>query len=99
MNGISNGCRQLDYLDISYCKEITDEGLEGFAKNKHSFKGLVINGLVQLSGIGVIGLIRNSSKTLECIEMGFMNTVSCLVNFCRRSLMIRYVCIWLNVVN
>lgn len=74
-NLIANGCKALNHLDISYCRSVTDEGLEGFAKNKHSFKSLLINALSNLSAMGVIGLVRNSSRTLECMEMSFMSPV------------------------
>ncbi len=73
---IAESCKLIRTLDISYCKAVTDESLEAFAKNKTSFVGLFINGLENVSTLGVVALLRYSYTTLECLEMALLDPVS-----------------------
>lgn len=74
---IAAACKGINTLDISYCKAVTDEGLEAFAQNKTSFIGLFINGLENVTTIGVVAMIRYSYSTLECLEMALLDPVLC----------------------
>lgn len=72
-------CKGLNVLDISYCKSITDEGLEPFTTAKTSFVALLINGLENITALNTVGLIRNSYTTLETLEMSLLDPVFCLI--------------------
>ena len=72
---IGNGCKFLIEFDFSYCKAVTDEGLESLSQSKQSFTSLLVNGLDNISGIGVAGLLRNSSSTLQCLEISLLDPV------------------------
>lgn len=45
--------RQLEFLDISYCKQVTDEGLKAFDGKKFNITHLCLNGLSLVSGQGL----------------------------------------------
>lgn len=72
---ISNNCLNLHILDISYCRKVTDDGIEGFINNKQKFVVLALNAIENLACLAVIGILRNSATTLERLEMSFMDSV------------------------
>ena len=72
---MANTCKELNTLNISHCKTITEDGIEGFINNKQKFIALLLNGLEYIAELGVIGLIRNSIETLEHLELGFLDPV------------------------
>lgn len=72
---IGTTCKSLSGLDISYCNKVTEEGLEGFLPNKQSFSMLVLNALENITGLVVIGILRNSLTTLEQLELAFLDPV------------------------
>lgn len=80
LKSITSNCKQLSSLDISYCKDLTDEGLDALAQSKQSYQELLINGLGNISSIGVIGILRNSYDTLKILEMALMDCVIFIIS-------------------
>jgi hypothetical protein len=73
---IGETCKSLAELDLSYCRNITEEGLESFLPNKRSFSILILNALENIAGLVVIGILRNSVTTLEHLELAFLDPVT-----------------------
>lgn len=75
LKNIGISCKLLSFLDISYCKLVTDEGLEEFSHSKRSYSGLLLNGLENLTTIGLVAVLRNSYDTLEHLEVSLLDPV------------------------
>jgi hypothetical protein len=54
MSGLAN----LEFLDISYCKQVTDQGLVHFSDKKLPITSLVINGVQSVTSAGVAALLN-----------------------------------------
>lgn len=76
MKSIGSGCKLLQCFDFSYCKAVTDDGLEYLSQTRQSFSMLLANGLENISGVGLTGLLRNSSPTLQHLEISLLDPVS-----------------------
>ena len=73
---IGRTCKALSELDISYCKSITEEGLESFLPSKHSFSILILNALEKIEAFVLIEIIKNSTTKLEHLELAFLDPVT-----------------------
>ena len=58
----------LNFLDISYCKEITDEGLAHFSEKTYPLDSLIINGCNGISGAGLKQMLHSFKDTLLDLE-------------------------------
>ena len=58
----------LNFLDISYCKNVTDEGLAHFTGKTYPLDSLIINGVNGISGPGVKQLLLSFTDTLLDFE-------------------------------
>lgn len=58
----------LNFLDLSYCKEITDEGLAHFSEKTYPLDSLIINGCNGISGPGLKQLLHSFKDTLLDLE-------------------------------
>jgi len=74
------GCPIVSVIDISYCKAITDIGMEGFLQNKLKFTRIQMNGLEELTSLGVNAVLKNSSSCLQYLEMGLLDPVFLRLN-------------------
>jgi hypothetical protein len=72
---LAKGCHLLSILDISYCSEVTDAGLEEFKSQKEtwSFGELSLNGLVHVSNAGVSSILSTCEETLVVFSMALMD--------------------------
>ncbi|GBG30408.1 F-box/LRR-repeat protein 7 [Hondaea fermentalgiana] len=62
---ISCMCPNLQNLNLSFCVEITDAGLENFEKNRNiTLSSVVLDGCVQVSDVGVEHIVKSSTKHL-----------------------------------
>lgn len=58
----------VEFLDISYCKKVTDEGMLPFGNKELPISALVINGVTGVTSAGVSALISCCMKTLVDYE-------------------------------
>lgn len=71
MNQVEN--LKLEFLDISYNKLITDEGLKSFEGKTYPLSHLIITGLGDgATGAGLVFLLKAVAKTLIHLEMALM---------------------------
>lgn len=63
----------LTFLDISYAKKITDQGLVHFADKKLPLTSLVINGLSSITVAGFSALLTCCSTSLLDLECAFLD--------------------------
>ncbi len=63
----------LTFLDISFAKQITDEGLTHFKERKLPIKKLFVNGMISISSAGLSDLINTCQSTLKIFEAGLMD--------------------------
>lgn len=68
MSNIANYLTQLNFLDISYCKQVTDEGLAHFTGKTYPLDSLSINGCNGISGPGLKLLLNSFKDTLLDLE-------------------------------
>ena len=68
MQNIAQLTNSLNFLDISYCKQVTDEGLLHFKDKTYPLDSLVINGVNGISGPGVKQWILSFTDTLLDFE-------------------------------
>ena len=61
----------LNFLDISYCKTITDEGLAHFSEKTYPLDSLVVNGCNGISGQGLKLMLNSFKDTLLELEAAF----------------------------
>lgn len=64
---------QLEFLDISYNKMVTDEGLGHFEGKTFPIKVLKIQGLLGVTGAGLYHLVWACHQTLEVINASQMD--------------------------
>ena len=65
--------KTLTFLDISYCKQVTDAGLPHFADKKYPLETLVINGVTGISGAALNIWLKSFSATLAEFEASLMD--------------------------
>lgn len=58
----------LNFLDISYCKQVTDEGIAAFSDKTYPLDSLIINGCNGISGPGLKLLLHSFKDTLLDLE-------------------------------
>ena len=58
----------LNFLDISYCKTITDEGLAHFSDKTYPLDSLIVNGCNGISGPGLKQMLHSFKDTLLDLE-------------------------------
>lgn len=63
----------LKHLDISYCKLVTDAGLQHFEGKTFSLHTLNVTGLIGVTGLGLYHPIFSSNLTLKIYIGGLMN--------------------------
>ena len=67
--------RKLSVLDISYCENITDAGLQQAEGTRCRFLKLYINGLDYITDIGIIAILSGSVSVIKHFEMTMLNKV------------------------
>ena len=72
----------LSVLDISYCSNVTDEGLIHFNTSKSILNELYLNGLENISSIGVTSIMNKSLKKLIVLEIASCNPEKFKIDFC-----------------
>mmetsp|Transcript_14408 Transcript_14408/g.14370 ORF Transcript_14408/g.14370 Transcript_14408/m.14370 type:complete len:157 (+) Transcript_14408:295-765(+) len=62
---------QLEYLNLNYCTQLTDEGLKAFEENnpEQIFYELYLNGLEKVTNEGFKSIISTCEKTLILLNM------------------------------
>ena len=68
MNIAKHLVNTLNFLDISYCKQVTDEGLANFHEKTYPLDTLVINGCSGISGAELKVLLHSFKDTLLDLE-------------------------------
>lgn len=58
----------LTFLDISYAKKLTDDGMHHFKEKVIPIKKLFVNGLTSVSSAGISTLIHACTPTLRILE-------------------------------
>jgi hypothetical protein len=71
MLGISK-MKDLYFLDISYAKQVTDEGLAHFADKNLPIEHLCVNGVANISSAGLANLIDCCTETLIELEASML---------------------------
>lgn len=69
----NNASNKLEFLDISYGKMVTDEGLKAFEGKSLPINHLCLNGLSSVTGQGLAHPISACSSTLEIYEGALMD--------------------------
>jgi hypothetical protein len=64
--------KDLEFLDISYCKKVTDVGMANFSGKTLPLSGIVVNGLYNISSLGLSQLIGCCTNTLVDFEAAFL---------------------------
>ena len=72
----------LNFLDISYANQVTDEGLLGFKERSIGIKKLFVNGLTGISAAGLSELINACKGSLRILEAALMDQESMTGAFC-----------------
>lgn len=65
--------KKLEFLDISYAKLVTDEGLKAFEGKKFPITHLCLNGMTSVTGLGLSYPINACKDTLEIYEGALMD--------------------------
>ena len=68
MAQIADLTETLNFLDISFCKQVTDQGFAAFAEKTYPLDTLVINGCNGISGEGLKQLLHSFKDTLLDLE-------------------------------
>ena len=76
MKNIANLTTTLNFLDISYCKQVTDEGLVHFSDKTYQLDSLDINGCNGISGPGLKQWLHSFKDTLLDLEAALMDQES-----------------------
>jgi hypothetical protein len=74
--------QHLNFLDISFAKQITDDGLQFFKNKQLPIRKLFINGLERATNAGLIDIILSCRPHLKILEAGFMDQESVTGAFC-----------------
>lgn len=64
--------RSLEFVDISYCKQVTDAGLQAFEGKTFPLTHLCFNGLTEVTGAGLYHPINAGKDTLEVYQGALM---------------------------
>ena len=65
--------RCLEFIDISYCKQVTDAGLMAFEGKTYPLTHLCLNGLTEVTGNGLYHPIYAARDTLEVYQGALMD--------------------------
>jgi len=63
----------LNFLDLSYCKNVTDAGLIHFQDKEVALNVLVMNGMVKVTHIGLSAIITSCAKSIIDLEVAFLD--------------------------
>ena len=63
----------LNFLDISYAVEVTDEGMMHFKDKTLPITKLFVNGLTGITGVGLQELINSCKETVKMVEIALMD--------------------------
>lgn len=63
----------MNFIDVSYCKKITDAGLATFSGLTLPLTGIVVSGLSNVSSLGISQLISTCTNTLIDFEAAFLS--------------------------
>lgn len=63
----------LTFLDISFAKNVTDDGLLHFKERTLPLKKLFINGMIGATGLGLGEVINSCKSTLRICEAGYLD--------------------------
>lgn len=72
----------LNFLDISHAKQVTDEGLLGFKERKMGIKKLFVNGLTAITAAGLTEVINSCKGSLRILEAALMDQETMTGAFC-----------------
>lgn len=72
MAHVSN-LNRLSFIDVSFCTQITDEGLKPFEGKKFDLVTIVVNGLPKISSVGLAQLLGSCTETLVELEAALMD--------------------------
>jgi len=61
---LSSGCKKLKKLNLSYCNEVTDRGLQ-YLSQVEELSDLELRGLVNITGVGLTALAAGCKRLLE----------------------------------
>lgn len=61
---LSSGCKKLKKLNLSYCNEVTDRGLQYLSQVKE-LSDLELRGLVNITGVGLTALAAGCQETFR----------------------------------
>ena len=64
---------RLTFIDVSFCTQITDEGLKPFEGKKFDLISIVVNGLPNISSVGLAHLIGSCTESLIELEAALMD--------------------------
>ncbi len=73
LKNIANLTSTLNFLDISFCKQVTDEGLANFNDKVYQLDSLVINGCNGISGPGLKQWLHSFKDNLLDLEAALMD--------------------------
>ena len=65
--------KKLHFVDFSYAKALTDEGLTAFKDKTFPLTHLCVNGLSLVSGTGLQWPVLAGKETLQCYNGAFMD--------------------------
>ena len=63
----------LTFLDISFAKNVTDDGMHHFKDRTLPIKKLFINGLTSLSALGLSEILQACQKSVRILEAAFLD--------------------------
>ncbi|XP_041759441.1 F-box/LRR-repeat protein 2 isoform X3 [Coregonus clupeaformis] len=91
---MNDGCRMLEMLNLSWCDQITRDGIEALARGCNNLRGLFLRGCTQLED----GALKHLQK--HCPELTTINMQSCsqitddgLVSLCRGCHKMQILCV------
>jgi hypothetical protein len=86
MQALVNGSRtEFEIMDISYCANLTDEGLKVFAEKSitQHFVELHLNGLAGVTNLGFSSLLSTCSKSLVLLNMSLNDQTGVTGEVCK----------------
>ena len=75
MRHVSNLHKTLTFLDISFCSEVTDAGLQHFEGKTSQLVMLSVNGLPKISSVGLNHVVAGCTETLVEFEAALMDQI------------------------
>lgn len=67
--------KTLTFLDISYCKQVTDAGFAHFEGKNYPLVSLIMNGLPNISSLGITTILSTCTDTLVELEAALMDQI------------------------